>query len=90
MGALTLAAIGFTAALVTLLCLRDPKRQRAYGAQGRAYSSAVRNALIAGALLPGAAFALAGDGAAFFLWFGGSAVAGWCIALLFSRGRQRS
>lgn len=84
MDLLALSAVAFTAALVALLCLGDPKRRRAYGRQGRSHSNAMRRALVIAALMPGAAYALAGDAAAFFIWFGGSSVAGWCIALLFA------
>ncbi|MFY9351190.1 hypothetical protein [Sphingobium sp.] len=76
---LTLVAILASAGLILLLGLGDPKRRRAAG-QGEGHGASLRRLLAVAALLPGLAFLLYGDAAAFLLWLGGTAVAGWGIS----------
>lgn len=77
---LTLAAILFSASVVLLLGLGDPKRRRSARA-GAGHSAILRQLLSLLALLPGMAFLVHSDAAAFLLWLGGAAVAGWVVAL---------
>lgn len=78
---LTLAAILFSASFVLFLGLGDPKRRRA-ARRGAGHRETVRRLLSFLALLPGMAFLLYGDAAAFLLWLGGAAVAGWIVTLV--------
>lgn len=76
-----LAAIFVSGGLILMLGLGDPKRRRAARMQaGHGVTS--RRLITVAALLPGMAFLSHGDAAAFLLWLGGVAVAGWAITLL--------
>ncbi|MCP1469428.1 hypothetical protein J3E64_001103 [Sphingobium sp. OAS761] len=78
---LTLAAILFSAGLILLLGLGDPKRRRA-ARKGAGQGATSRRLIAVAALLPGLAFLLSGDAAALLLWLGGAAVAGWAVTLV--------
>jgi len=83
------------ALLVSILCLGalglgDPKRRRTGRLPGTGQPPVVRRALVAAALVPGIALAAAGDAAAFFVWMGGCAVAGWTVAQGLSRSSGRA
>ena len=54
----------------------------------RTVAKSYRRLLAAAACLPGLVCALAGDASAFLIWLGGSAVAGWFVALWFGQARQ--
>ena len=82
-----LIAIAMSMLLILLLCVGDPKRRRATGLSGRSHGRSVRWILAGATLLPGICFAVGGDAAAFLIWFGGCAVAGWLIALTFRRAQ---
>lgn len=72
-----LAAIVFSIAMIALLWRGDPKRRRVAGLAGQGDGTSTRRLLAAAVLLPGVFLALAGDSAAFLVWFGSCAVAGW-------------
>ncbi|MFB0875789.1 MULTISPECIES: hypothetical protein [unclassified Sphingobium] len=78
---ITLLAILVSAALILLLGLGDPKRRRA-ARQGQGHGARLRQLLAVGGFLPGLNFILYGDAAAFLLWLGGTAVAGWVVTLV--------
>jgi hypothetical protein len=84
-----LASIAFSAVLLALLCLSDPKRRRSIKLPGDGQATTARRLWTAASLLPGVAFALWGDAAAFMLWLGGYAVVGWLVTLGFSAWRKR-
>jgi hypothetical protein len=79
-----LAAIAFSSLLLLMLCLGDPKRRRAARLQDKGLGIARRRIVTAATLLPGMGLILNGDTAAFFIWLGGSAAAGWGITLCLS------
>lgn len=79
--AVLLAAIGFSSAIIVILCLGDPKRRRASRLAGAGHSTALRRALFATALLPGLFFIGIGNAAGLLIWLGGCAVAGWFASL---------
>ncbi len=81
-----LVAIVLSATLILLLALGDPKRRRTAGAAGGAQGTTVRRLLAAASLLPGIACIANGDAAAFLIWFGGCAVAGWFVTLALAHG----
>lgn len=87
---LVLVSVIFSAALLALLCLGDPKRRRSGGLPGTAQGTAVRRLLVATSLLPGIILALSGHPAAFLMWLGGYVVAGWLITLCFSGMHEMS
>jgi hypothetical protein len=74
--------VGLSAFFLVLLCLGDPKRSRTSGRKGGAQGSRTRWLLVSACVSPGLAFALAGEGAAFLIWLGGTAMAGWLVTLL--------
>lgn len=67
---------------ILALAARDPKRLRRRGG-ATAGRSRIPLALLA--LAPGVWLAATGQGVAFLLWVGATAVLGWCIAALPSR-----
>ena len=86
-----LLAIALSASLLAWLCWGDPKRRRTADVPGAGQSTRERRLLASLALLPGAVLALSGDASAFLIWMGGSAVAGWLVALSFSQlARKRA
>lgn len=84
MALLTLASTAFSAAVIILLCLGDPKRRRSARIAGEGHGSNMRRLLAALAALPGILQAVSGNWAAFLIWLGGCAVGGWLVALLLS------
>ena len=89
-----LTAIAWSVGFLALLCLGDPKRRRtAEGGRGRghdgasdgAYRGIGRQALCAAACAPGVLLAFSGDAAGFLLWLAACAVAGWIVAMAWSR-----
>ncbi|RJF90614.1 hypothetical protein [Sphingomonas cavernae] len=85
---LVFAAIVFSTILIVMLCYGDPKRRRAASLPGEGHGAGSRRLLAAAACLPGLLWALWGDSAAFLVWLGGCAAAGWIVALWFSRARE--
>jgi hypothetical protein len=81
-----LAAVAVSAALLVLLALGDPKRRRTAGTRDGAQGTTVRRLLAVASLLPGIACIANGDAAAFLIWFGGCAVAGWFVTLALAQG----
>ena len=77
---LALLALAISAMLIVVLCQGDPKRLRAAGQKGAAMLPRRRRVLAALACLPGLGCALSGNFAAFMLWLGGCALAGWISA----------
>ncbi|MFT3966202.1 MAG: hypothetical protein QM690_09995 [Sphingobium sp.] len=77
MGLSTLAAIAFSAILLFLLYRGDPKRRRSARLSGKGQGQTQRRLLAALASVPGIVAIALGDAAAFFIWLGGCAVAGW-------------
>lgn len=76
-----LGAIGASAALLTPLALRDPKRLRSLRATPRvAMASTMRTVLGYGSLLPGIATIAAGQWPAFLIWLGAVTAVGWSLA----------
>lgn len=84
LGALVLAAIP-----VIFLCRGDPKRRRAAGEPG-GMPPGRRWLLVMAAIMPGLGCALLGDAAAFMLWLGGTALAGWALAASLSGEMDRA
>lgn len=72
-----LAGMAFSAALLVLLCLGDPKRRRTLRLSGTGHTPAARRLIVVAACLPGLLCVALGDAAAFLIWLGGSGVAGW-------------
>jgi hypothetical protein len=85
---LPFVAIAFSLAVIIPLCRGDPKRRRSARLQGEGMGTRARRMLAAIACLPGLVCALAGDASAFLIWLGGTAVAGWFVALWFGQARQ--
>jgi len=85
---LTLAAIAFSTVIIVMLCRGDPKRRRSARLAGDGHATQTRRLLAAAACLPGLACALSGDAAAFLIWLGACAAAGWLTALLFARSER--
>lgn len=83
---LIVAAIAVSTALILLLALGDPKRRRTAGTKDGAQGTTVRRLLAVASLLPGVACFANGDAAAFLIWFGGCAVAGWFVTLALAHG----
>lgn len=81
-------SIALSAALLVILCRGDPKRRRSTGMAGRMQGVAMRRLLTAASLLPGIGHAVGGDAAAFLIWLGGYAVAGWLVTLAFAGMRD--
>lgn len=73
-------AVAISLAIIALLWHGDPKRRRTIGLRDQADSTAKRRVLAAIALGPGLGLALLGDSAAFLVWFGACAIAGWLVA----------
>lgn len=85
-----LSVVAFTAfstAIILWLCLGDPKRRRSARLSGKPHNVAIRRLLAAASLVPGLLFAVRGDAAAFLIWFGGCAVAGWLVTLCLSQAQ---
>jgi hypothetical protein len=80
-----LAAIAISTIFLVLLCRSDPKRRRTARLAAAGPGALMRGMRVALACVPGLLLALSGDAAAFLIWLGGSAVAGWLIALWFGR-----
>lgn len=85
---LALAALALAAIPVALLCVGDPKRRRAAGEPG-GMSSGRRWLLVIATIMPGLACALLGESAAFMLWLGGIALAGWGLAAALARNEDK-
>ena len=85
-----LAATAISTILIVALCLGDPKRRRSGRLRGEGQSRTARRLLVAATLLPGLWLALIGDAAAFLVWMGGCAAAGWFVTLWFSRADKRA
>lgn len=83
-----LLAIAFSSAIILWLGRGDPKRRRTARLPGEGQSVRTRRLLAALACLPGLYCALTGDAAAFMIWLGGCAVAGWFVTLGFAQARQ--
>ena len=75
-----IATISLTLAMLVLLWWSDPKRRRTARVLARAQPRLLRRFYMIAALVPGAALALQGNTAAFFLWFGSCATGGWLIS----------
>lgn len=73
-------AVAISLAIIALLWHGDPKRRRTIGLRDEADSSTKRRVLAGVALIPGLGLALLGDSAAFLVWFGACAIAGWLVA----------
>ena len=82
-------AVAISFAIIALLWHGDPKRRRTIGLRdnnrSRADGTARRRTLAAVAVVPGLALAAIGDSAAFLVWFGACAIAGWLIAQVRAR-----
>ena len=76
-----LAAIAFSVAMIVLLCRGDPKRRRAAHLPGEGHARPMRRLLAVAVLAPGLCLAVLGDTAAFLIWLGSCAVAGWLVTL---------
>jgi hypothetical protein len=85
---LALVAIAFSTFVIAALCLGDPKRRRSARVGGEGHQKTLRRLLAAAACAPALFFIFQGDSAAFLLWFGGCAAAGWFVTLSFARSRQ--
>ncbi|MES2497233.1 MAG: hypothetical protein V4618_14065 [Pseudomonadota bacterium] len=85
---MSLLAVAFSAAIIVILGRGDPKRRRTAKLAGEGQSVRTRRLLSALACVPGLYCALAGDAAAFMIWLGGCAVAGWFVALGFGQTGQ--
>lgn len=88
MTALTLAAIAFSTIFIILLCSGDPKRRRSARLPGAGRGKTTRRLLVALLCLPGLAFVLIGDAAAFLTWLGACAVLGWLVTIGFNGGKH--
>lgn len=86
MSLLLIATIALSGGLLLLLALGDPKRRRTAAVKNGAQGTAVRRLLVGATLSPGAAWIASGDAAAFLIWFGGCAMAGWLVTLALARG----
>lgn len=73
-------AVAISLAIIALLWHGDPKRRRTIGLRDKVDGTVKRRSLAAIALLPGLVLALLGDSAAFLVWFGACAIAGWLVA----------
>jgi len=82
-------ALALSAMLIVVLCQGDPKRLRAAGLRSAAMLPRRRRGLAALACLPGLGCALSGNSAAFMLWLGGCALAGW-ISATWPRRKSRA
>jgi len=81
-----LIAIGWSLAIILLLCRGDPKRRRTIGLAGPAHDTRARRLLGAAIFVPGLLLALSGDSASFLIWLGSCTVGGWLLALLSNDG----
>lgn len=80
-----LVATAFSTLLLVILCLGDPKRRRTVRLLGKGHGTKTRRIIVGLATLPGFVLALDGDAAAFLVWLGGSAAAGWFATLFLSQ-----
>ncbi|MEJ7933766.1 hypothetical protein WG907_05765 [Sphingobium sp. AN558] len=78
-------ALALSTACILAVALGDPKRRRSARLSGNGHRPAQRRLLTVCALLPGLFCIGHGDPSAFLIWLGGCAVAGWLIAIAFSR-----
>jgi len=78
---LSVATVVFSAVILALLGLGDPKRRRAAGLGSGEMTVAKRRLLAGIACLPALLCVALGDAAAFMIWLGGCAVVGWFVAL---------
>jgi hypothetical protein len=78
-----LVALSLSAIPIIALCDGDPKRQRSSGGKGGGMGKGLRRSLAAIAVMPGIACAAFGNSAAFLLWLGGCALAGWSVTFCF-------
>ncbi|MBB5687678.1 hypothetical protein [Sphingobium boeckii] len=79
----TLTALLLSAGPILFLCIGDPKRRRSMEKKSNGMAANKRRILVATACLPGLGCALVGDTAAFLMWLGGCALAGWAAAFCF-------
>lgn len=86
--AVPILAIAISTAIILFLGWGDPKRRRTARLPGEGQGPAARRLLAGTACLPGLYCALAGDAAAFLLWLGGCAVAGWFVTLGLGQARR--
>lgn len=82
MNFLLAAAVTFSVFMIVMLWRMDPKRLRIAGHARGSGGTAMRRLLATAALVPGLIFMFAGDSAAFLVWFGTCALAGWLTAQL--------
>lgn len=73
-------ALAFSLVMIVLLWRGDPKRRRIAGLRDSGSDRTMRRLLVAAAVLPGVILAFSGDSAAFLIWFGGCALAGWLLS----------
>lgn len=85
---LVLSATAFSASMLILLGLGDPKRRRSAGLNG-SNGQILRYLYMVSAMVPGILLALTRDAAMWLIWFGGCAVAGWLIALCLAQSRSQ-
>lgn len=85
---IALLAVAISAVIILILGRGDPKRRRTAKLAGEGQSTRTRRLLAALACMPGVYCALVGDAAAFMIWLGGCAVAGWFVALGFGQAGQ--
>jgi hypothetical protein len=84
----TICSVGFSTALLFLLCLNNAKRRRTAGMSAAPQSKIACSLLVGGTIFPGLFLAINGGAAASLIWLGCCAVAGWLITLLFSVAGQ--
>lgn len=74
-------AIAVSVVMIALICRGDPKRRRAAHLSGDGHGRPLRWVLVLTVLAPGLYLAARGDAAAFLIWLGSCAVAGWLVTL---------
>lgn len=84
-----LGVLPVSLATILLLWHGDPKRRRVAGLRAAGHAKPRRRLLLVAGLSPGVALALSGDSAAFLVWFGSCAVAGWLITQSGASGAAR-
>lgn len=82
---LLLTAIAFSTVMILLLSRGDPKRRRTARLPGAGHSRVTRRLLTGAVILPGLYLAVRGDSAAFLIWLGSCAIAGWLVTLSAAR-----
>ncbi len=88
MSAAFLLATAISVLLLVALGIGDPKRRRTADLPGAPHRTATRRILAMASLLPGVALALTGDAAAFLMWLGAVALAGWALVQCLHAGRS--